>query len=508
MINVSYLSLKNMKSIYKIFFIIFLVFTICIRFLALKYNSFPHGDIYQEVLIAKTLLDNGLFGVAYPGDIYDAVAHLPNNVVYVTDKPPLWTMLIAVSARIINTKNTFVVAKYLSFITSILFLLVCYLLAKELINKDAAVWFLLIMASNYMLIDFAGNGSRYMLEALLIVSVVWSLIKDKNNWASIFMGLGVMVNYPMAGLIPVVWLIWAFNKKWRNILISIILVGLCLSPWVIYNLKMYHVPILMTNLTRMTGVVSTYFNGERLIMELPDTKESILVTVSAIPLNIIKNWIFFIKKSWIVLPLISVGLLLAIEQYKKWFKNKKLLWLLIVTIIHIVTFSSWRVLKFRYITSFIPLISLIGLVAIYYWKKEWLPWLLKFSLASTIIISTLLYINNPFHTYYYDGVLTEDQFRDKGEYNDMTKMTNNMQFYKQIKLDGVVATDLVRAYLVDKDVYLGDLIEAEKYFNILVNKYQIKYIWQELPIDNEFLARHNNISLVKNDIGNYLYQIR
>jgi len=483
------------------------------RWRSVGYNIFPHGDMYQEVFAARQLFTTGLFAIPFPGAVHETVADITDNVV-LSDKPPLWITCLATIHSLFGT-DTFYTAKLLSFILGIISIPLMYLLANKFTSTKESLITTAIYTSSYLMIDVAGNGSRYMLQIVLIQLLLLVLLQKRtDDWRraaflGLLLGLGFMVNYPFLSVAPAIWGVLYFGsktKKRKLLVISMFISILTISPWIIYNLYFYKTPLLATNLTRITQDVVREWRIDRLVLFTPKIQDSL----DTYGLNLLNFWfsngIFLLKKIQVLLPILPLFYVVWLIKWKHIIKSRNSVIFFCFSFSHILMFISWRTLKFRYFTSMYPLFLLAGLIALQYLKPKFRYLILIISLAFTLFISAQIYRINDYHTYYYDGILTEDQFRGAGEIDYMNRLTEISNFAKILPRDGIIATDLERAYFSSVPIYLRPPLSKE-IFTPTVTHYKIKYLWTEEAIskqDQELLS----LELVKSSTVNYLYQTR
>src|SRR4030042_5880104 len=112
------------KTVIRLLVGIVLVLAIFWRIKAVEFNLYPHGDVFQEVLVARELPKSYLFTLPYQGVVDSHLAQVTDKVV-ITDKPPLWPFMISFFSYI-SQNDTFLVAKYLSLFFGILSLGIFY----------------------------------------------------------------------------------------------------------------------------------------------------------------------------------------------------------------------------------------------------------------------------------------------------------------------------------------------------------------------------------------------
>jgi hypothetical protein len=432
----------------------------------------------------------------------------------ISDKPPLWVVLTSATKNLLVQKS-YPSAQFLSLIFGLLINLpLVYSLARNYSNRTWSLLSLLIYATSYLTIDFSGNGSRYMLQTLLILILLHALINQKLTataytiTTSLLTGLLFLVNYTAALALLVIYLGLFLRKQLSpiTIVVSLFTFAAIISPWLIYNYFYYDTPLLATNLSVIEATGNLRWEENKVLYDLHIGENALLTFLKSLPRYLFSNSVFFVKKLLVLLPLLSIFLLIIPLKIKHLLSHPKPTLLLALTICHTFSFLSWRVFKFRYFVSIFPLLLLLGLVAISYLKPKIGTTILSATLVLTIAISIAVYYQNPFHTYYYDGVFTKDQFRGTGEVDHMITMTQRHAFAKNIP-DAVVATTIDRAYFLDSPSYLFIPVGIPENFHDIVTTYNIDYLWLDEPLDQSTLDQFPELSLIDQQPGEVLYLI-
>jgi len=502
-----------MKKQYFFYIAIALIALVC-RIISFKYNIYPHGDIFQEVLAARSLPLTKMLTLPYwASTAYQQTVGV-SELVQITDKPPLWILLI--TAMSVFTKlDTYVSARLLSLLIGLLVVYQFYKLVAKCSHRVWAILSVMTLAISYLMIDYSGNGSRYMLQTwlllLLIDSVLFNPLPKNNVRNTILLALLFLNNFQMGALLPLYLLnlILIKGRIWQNITKTIILFGLIISPWLWYNQTHYHTWFYSSNYHYILGKTNypmeTYDQNGLWVIKEPPKIDIVKQFINNLPDFIYHNLIFFTKKIGILLPIIYIIYLFIIFKSKQVIKDRKLMLLLIISVICLFIVSAWPVLKIRYLVTIYPLLLLTSVLVLRYFKK-YASLILATNLLLTGYISISIYYKNPYHTYYYDGVFTEDQFKQKGEQNYMDKINANAGFAKQIPGDGTVAADLDKAYFVNNKIYMGDPFSSI-HAGSIIDKYQIKYVWTAYPVSSSILGKYQNIRLIKQEKDQFLYQI-
>ncbi len=137
-------------------------------------------------------------------------------------------------------------------------LLLTYLLARELFDNRVATLSIFIYLFCDTMLDAAISGLPLSFLTLLFVLVALAVVKAerwqaeqrKPFWmygavgvAALAVGVGTLTQYAFAAVLPglIVYLILIFRKRWYlPVLLTVVVYGLVLAPWVMRNRKVSH----------------------------------------------------------------------------------------------------------------------------------------------------------------------------------------------------------------------------------------------------------------------------
>ena len=142
-----------------------------------------------------------------------------------------------------------------------------YLAFRPSLGQVAALWVAGLVATAYLLIDFSGNGSLWILITVFYLLFVWRaaaapIIQPRNAVVlGIIIGLAFLVNYPASVLAPVLVLtaLLQFGRKAlsstmiRSIAIAAAAALLVVLPWFAFNALLHGNPLWSQPLQRQLG---------------------------------------------------------------------------------------------------------------------------------------------------------------------------------------------------------------------------------------------------------------
>lgn len=403
------------------------------RLAAVRFNAWPHGDVLLDAALVDSLVERGeltvplvdvrfypvgRFGFGYPPDQH----------------PPLWALLGAVVR--LGWPDSYEALKLLSLAAGILLLPAVYVCGRALFGRGPALFAAALCAISYLLIDFSGNGSLWMLLAVLYVLFVWRAgcypLADRRNaiLLGLILGAGYLTNYP-AAVLPVSYAALLVLRWWSarqtsaapTLVVPLVVAFLLAAPWFAFNLATFGNPIWSQPLQRQLGggdkrVEVVVQDGEVLKRVLPggDPLGERLRTTAY---NLYGNVGFLVRQSFVLLPFaggLALAGLLALGLRATRGRAGPALPLLLLALAHGALILLWPTTKFRYLVPLFPLVALIA---------GWLLWqvqppdlrnlLAAVALGLALFTSAWTFAAIPSHTYYYDGGAVGDNFGGQGE---------------------------------------------------------------------------------------------
>jgi hypothetical protein len=159
-----------------------LLLGVILRCCSLYWNDRILGDVNLLVLTAQEYVRSDELRypmkVDYSPNTEWKRLHSPQS-----QHPPLWSLLAGISGKIIGSKNTYAIVKWLSFFLGVGIILVfCHWINREA-SKVAPIA-ISCVALSPMLVDFSGNGSQYSLGSLFFLMACVFLPKDRITMKS------------------------------------------------------------------------------------------------------------------------------------------------------------------------------------------------------------------------------------------------------------------------------------------------------------------------------------
>ncbi len=335
--------------------------------------------------------------------------------------PPLYSIIVSISYLANNMEIVYLLMKIINAFLSSLIIIPAYLLSKEFLEEKYRIYYVILI----ILLPINFSFSYYILaenifSTLFLASIyfIYKSLKEntlKNNvLASIFISLAMLTKNLGLILIPIFYLSLIIKRiilkekfNLRNIIISLIIILIFISPWLIRNYLAFG--------PSLAGLFEE---------SAKDNLESIINQDKH------QGLYFFSLFNWIILHIVALilgsGVILFFSSFlslKNIRQNRKLFCLAIVTIISVALYvlvlsnnalgqpdeSLPKIFKyytgrpiFRYVDMLSPLILLLGIVGLINYKIEQKNLLKKivlisipfFIISSQLTLSTLFPINN------------------------------------------------------------------------------------------------------------------
>lgn len=403
------------------------------RLAAVGFNAWPHGDVLLDAAVVDSLAERGelkvplvdvrfypigRFGFGYPPDQH----------------PPLWPLLGALVR--LGWGDSYEALKLVSLVAGILLLPAVYVCGRDLFGRGPALFAAALCAISYLLIDFSGNGSLWVLLALLYVLFVWRAgcfpLGDRRNalLLGLILGAGYLTNYP-AAVLPLSYLAlllvrWRANRPATSpatLALPLAVALLLALPWLAFNVTTFGNPIWSQPLQRQLGGgdkrVEVVVEGDEVVKRVLPGGDPLGARLRTTAANLYGNVGFLARQSFVLLPFtggLALAGLLALGLRASRGRAGPALPLLLLTLAHGGLILLWPTTKFRYLVPLFPLAALVA---------AWLLWQVKpadlrnllaaVALGLALFTSAWTYAAIPSHTYYYDGGVVGDNFGGQGE---------------------------------------------------------------------------------------------
>ena len=185
-----------------------------LRLLAFHYNDIPHGDIHLDYAAGWGFMKTGklyLPVIAIRPYVYDQL----EMGIPLDQHAPLWPLLGGLIAKIVG--DVFVAFKFISLFAGIVIIPASYLAFQKSFDKKSALLASTCITFTYILVDYSGNGSLYMLNSLLYVFLIICFQSNRNLnrvLVGIVLGLLYLLNYQ--SIVAVLALVLIYIIMWRS----------------------------------------------------------------------------------------------------------------------------------------------------------------------------------------------------------------------------------------------------------------------------------------------------
>ncbi|MEK7097371.1 MAG: glycosyltransferase family 39 protein [Patescibacteria group bacterium] len=399
------------------------------RLYSVQLNIRQHGDVALYTATAESLVSRHDFLID-PDTTQPYFYSLKDKGGRFLEHNPLWPLMGAVLVYL--GIGSYTALKILSVVSGILFLPLIYAYAKRLGGEQVAAFVFVLSSLSFALIDYSGNGSFYNFEAGLYVVFLWLLLHLEEGrtpiWLGVVMGLGWLLNQQTLTMfftyvVYVFFIHTRFSPKQSFSLIapSFLTMFALFFPWGMHNAAMFgsfFYTIDTTNFWQKLGM-KEIIDANNIIHYPITTQSYIQLFKSMITFWFPHNLYFINRKLFVLAPFSYIfAWFFAVEVFFKESleKAKKFLPILLLLFFHICISAPWPIAKFRYLIPMLPFVFLLGgLFISEYVRPLWRRWSYGACIAFTIAFSVLTYLGVPSHTYYYEGVPTEDIYGKQGE---------------------------------------------------------------------------------------------
>jgi len=413
-----------------------LLLGLSLRIGSLAWNNFPHGDVVTDVKAGVSLMTQGNFTIGpYPKSpettfLFD-IARTDGNEV-LTQHPPLLMLLGAGIASIFQIESTeqgiFLSYRLLTLFFGMGALVIIYRIARFIAGEKGALWVALWSACSYLLMDFSGNGSLYMLQTfayLLWVDVAFGRHRFSHALLGCMTGIAYMVSFQSIILFPAGLLIIAFHndrpihRRSYDALIFLSVASLVVLPWLLRNYFLFGDPFFShyVNQTYVYNKADMPFAVIDGIVHYTMSFVDRLALLRSITLHWFPNNLYFIaRKLFILAPLAFLFFCYAFIDYL--YDHRRLmraLPIVVVLVLHFGISAAWPVTKFRYLVPILPFVFIIAAEHIQAVCRMYRTAVFGLTTLLIVWLSLLTYKQIPTHTYYYNGAITEDAFSGSEE---------------------------------------------------------------------------------------------
>ena len=402
------------------------------RLFSLTWNAVPHGDTEMDVRAARAIAAQGNLVIGEFARVEGpAYLYPPERTGYkelLIQHPPLWAALgAAVSAA--AGIDAYLALRILSVVAGMAVIVLASRFARIFVNEAAAIAVSAWLAASYLMIDFSGNGSLYMVQAGLYVVWLWTAVAGgvvgKQGTRAVLFGVlagaGYLLNYQMIILLPAsVILLLPGNgtvaAKLARILVCAAVASLIVLPWFVRSAAVYGDPFFhqywnLTYLYNKAGL-EKIFEGNVYRYELDAVQKASLLA------DMVLEWLpnnlyYAARKLFILAPVAFVVFCYGLIDYAFSLKRlRRVFPVLLLLALHSAISTLWPVVKFRYFAPMLPLVFLLALEHLYAVRlsERVRRILIDATLACIIVLSFFTYRAIPTHTYYFNGAITTDPF--------------------------------------------------------------------------------------------------
>ncbi len=346
---------------------------------------------------------------------------------FASNYPPAY-QLLGIFIYLFTGENLFFL-RLTSLFISFLLLLLVYYWSREIFKKKLSIYSILLFISLPGIIFFSRSTSQYIYLTFQFSLACYFLHKfllgknTKNLYlSSIFAGFAGLTSYLGLLFIFILFLCFLFKKKYKEVIKSIFLFFLIISPWYLRNLIILGNPIWPFLGGKYINPLIQLDSFEQL-NKISKTSGFNYETIKDLNNSFMRLFFFYINyldaSNFHVLN--PVFTLLAIPAIIYWVKNRNknvkffVLWFLIILILYIIGINYWN--KYLILIS-VPTIFL-SLYFINSLKKiKVVKWILNFFFI-------FLYFNTLYLSFFWDECPSKkilNTFENLGEYQKILEI--------------------------------------------------------------------------------------
>jgi 4-amino-4-deoxy-L-arabinose transferase-like glycosyltransferase len=476
---------------------------VLLRLASIGFNDLPHGDVLIDALAAESLASHGRF--AAPLVLVSSSASGRGAETLLDYRRPLWPLLAAPLVGL--SGDGYHATRVLSFISGLAFLWVAYAVFRDLFGRSAAVAALACCTYSYLLVDFSGNGSLYQLQALLFLAFILLVGRVDRTPYAILTGVVVGCAFLLhaSGLVLAVAFVliqvlqWRWGKRTysrREVLLPLAVAAMIALPWLARNQLLFGslMPSGSNYLLYKLGVPWTIaVEGGHPRVSFAGSRVS-LDHLWAMAQWTVLNGCYSLRQVLVLAPVFAFTAPLGV--YLVW---KRLLTsrrarnsaqdaalLLVPALFSLLTFV-WPVVKFRTFVVLVPLTFGLGVHgALRFLPPFWGRATVAAGFGAVLLSSFLTFAGIESHTYYYDGVLTRDNFGKAGEaefvaeQSELRRLGDGLArrrkapiLTEQLNLHYYTRFPVVQLVAAMDDAGLGELVRAHGIGYVVTRREQI-----------------------------------
>jgi hypothetical protein len=462
------------------------------RIASFHFNDVPHGDIYLNYAVAKSFHESGTLKIPiasvrpYPVDRFGFGHPLDQH-------GPLWPILGGLGVFLFG--NPFVAFKVITLISGIALLPLTFVASRRVIGKEAALSAALLAALTYVLSDYSGNGSLYIVQACLYLIFLTLLQRPETTWRTLslgaVMGTGFLLNHQAIVLVPTLLAAYSLQARptrspthvkcapWVSCLVALFLV----APWLVRNLLVFdslHPSGYSHHLALKLGITRVVFWRGELVSQPDWSLTSPPDALLAIGTWVGRNSAYMLFRLLTLAPLISLLAPLTMWRVSRRHPGTRGLgpagfaWLLAF---HMVLSCLWPVFKFRYFVPMLPLICVLGVWGL---TEVVPPRNFRAAFLATItaytLVGLLTYSKVPQHTAYYDPneivVLRTGESDWQRRQRALIEAVNALENQPE----GVVLSEVSAVYFTERPIVNRRGLSNVEFVRHVMKKHRVEFI--------------------------------
>lgn len=360
---------------------------VLLRLSACAAHDAPRGDVVLDVGVARSLAEGAGFASGFERAVQRALGdEAPPPDGHADQHPPLWPALGALLA--VTALEPFVALKLLSFAAGLLLVVIVLRLADRLVEDLPTVpdgvplLAAALVGASFLLVDAAGNGSLYALQAAGVLLLVERLaaLRPALLGAGVVLGGLLLLNHQMLVLLPLPLLVLALappdgaggRSRARALVQGALVCAVALAlqlPWWLRNDALFDNPLHSVN-----GLYLHYWAGGAVTFAVEQGQAVQRVTpvggatLARALLGFLRmNALYLFMAGLVLLPgLLGPALASVPGAARRALRcgDRRVLGLLLAGAALGAVTLLWPAAKLRYLVTLVPIVVLLGCSAL------------------------------------------------------------------------------------------------------------------------------------------------
>jgi 4-amino-4-deoxy-L-arabinose transferase-like glycosyltransferase len=500
-------SLETDRALQRGLLLVILLAGAALRLAAFVWNDLPHGDVFLDEAAAWSLRNQGRLAIPFVAPRPYPSAHFGFG--YPLDQhAPLWPVMGALGALLVG--EGFLALKLFTLVFGTALIPAAYSAFCRPFGAGPALCASAGVAFTYVLVDYAGNGSLYILQALLFLLFIRLAAEPARRLNALLLGvltgLAYLLNYQAVVLFGALAGLYLVQTDWRRLFarpepqlwIALAAALAVVTPWLIRNTLVFGSPFYSTNLgfvlSELDVPAHISQSGDSLIIRPVWIGYDFTALPARVAGWVLRNLGYFAVRILILAPFVSAFLLPGSIHLLRQARGSK--WsaalaepLLLLPALYLASACLWPVFQFRYFVPVLPLVSGLGFYGLSQTVRAPRFRRCAFALCfvALLVVDVVTFLRVPSHTNYYDS--NEFYHWRTGEVDWQADARLLQQAAQDLsgRAPGAVIADAPVFYFTRRPLVRAVNVQEAAQLRFLAARYAVRYILDVSGRENLYL---------------------